>query len=168
MDGTVQMMHCCKQTLTTLWVATRGWMQCEIAASQSWSFCEAISMTQGRCLPVCASEIRYSYIIRYSYTIRYSYATVKPVNGSPAKWGLSLKQRHLIWSQTAVFSANCPVKWGHLSIRDTWLVQRVSLFHRFHCIRYSYICTRLHHKGSVLFQPSGPPEYSRSRGTEVR
>jgi hypothetical protein len=31
-----------------------------------------------------------------------------------------MKYGHLIWSQTAVLSANCPVKWGHLSTRDTF------------------------------------------------
>jgi hypothetical protein len=46
-------------------------------------------------------------------------STVKPVNSYPVKWGHPVKYGHFIWSQNAV-SANCPLKWGHLWIRDTF------------------------------------------------
>jgi hypothetical protein len=51
--------------------------------------------------------------------------TVKPVNSSPAKWGHPVKQRHLVWFWTAVLSANCTLKWGHLWIRDTFRSSQV-------------------------------------------
>jgi hypothetical protein len=64
-------------------------------------------------------------------------STVKPVNSNPAKWGQPVKKGHLIWSQTAILSANCTVKWGHLWIRDTFglsnvvLISQVSLYYAY-------------------------------------
>jgi hypothetical protein len=46
--------------------------------------------------------------------------TVKPENNNPIKWRHPEKFGHLKWSQTAVFSANCTLKWEHLWIKDTF------------------------------------------------